>query len=162
MQIINRIEQWYLYALTNNDVVFYIGISRFPQERFKQHCGSGDICTSNYVYWMKYNNIMPSILLVDTFNNQRIAELAERSLIRYHALIKHKLCNEEFNPIRNRFINCIPEKRERLKRFKDGYSSILIKEAKNKMDKLEYSKFYKEFYAPQYREYTMDKSAKVS
>src|ERR1039457_2305380 len=128
MQIINRIEQWYLYALTNNDVVFYIGISRFPQERFKQHCGSGDICTSNYVYWMKYNNIMPSILLVDTFNNQRIAELAERSLIRYHALITHKLCNE----------------------------------AKNKMDKLEYSKFYKEFYAPQYREYTMDKSAKVS
>lgn len=117
----------YLYALSHNGYVFYIGISRHPHARYMQHCTQGQNYTwdvYNYIYWILEAGELPDIHIIDHYENKYDAEEAENLLIRHYSALKHKLCNGDKNPPCNRLITCIPDN-PKSRRNKIGYADFV-------------------------------------
>lgn len=130
----------YLYTLSYNGYVFYIGISYYPSARYRQHCTKGqnhDWDVYNYIYWILESNCLPDIHIIDHYTSAKEAEKYERLLIRNYVVMHHKLCNNDHNPISNKLITCIPDKLKST-RNKVGFAEfvyIKIKEHHNKYGK---------------------------
>lgn len=117
----------YVYGLTNNDVVFYVGISGWPLFRYSQHFTDG-LCR-NYIYWMRKESNYPGIVIFGIFDKYPQAEAVEHSLICHFARIGNKLCNNNQNPYFNRIIQCIPDKWDKLPKMPPKLSTNILNKA---------------------------------
>lgn len=107
-------ENWYLYTLSNKDVIFYVGITQKPVVRFIQHsCSSLGGSNFEYIYWAIEQGDWASIRIniITHYGKKDDAKIGEAALIRYLVSINNKLTNLDHNPPRNRLITCRPQAR---------------------------------------------------
>lgn len=117
----------YVYGLTDNNNVFYIGITSYITFRYKQHF-SEHLC-SNYIANMKIKGHYPGIMIFGAFTVFGQAEAAEHSLIRAFYLMGHKLCNYHQNP-KDNIIKRIPiDSNIKLNRMPQNLHKQIISEA---------------------------------
>lgn len=110
-----ELDGYCLYTLSDNGKVIYVGITSWLMQRYRQHCTIRWNEIGNYVYWMKHRRCLPDLNIVEVFDSKQEAEYAENVLIEYFVSIDHKLCNNDRNPLYNRYIMCIShEKAPRL------------------------------------------------
>lgn len=119
---------YYVYSLSFDGIVFYIGCSKHPFKRFKEHATGNDLATFKVIYNKAKAGVMPVINILHHCDNKNEAFKRERFLIRFHCSINHKLSNTDYNRMDNlldehsdRFIAG-----ERKKRIKFDYSSVKI------------------------------------
>lgn len=119
---------YYLYTLSYKGDIFYVGISKDPEARYKQHCGyigNAGLSPSEFIHWIIENNELPNLTIVNHFNAKSAALIAEYSLIKYFVSINHKLCNLDPNPIYNQRITCRPPYNSRRKRQPNNYTKFI-------------------------------------
>lgn len=92
---------FYVYSLSDNGRVFYIGISRQPAMRYSEHACCADTCTAGYVSVMRMNGILPDFNII-YIGDKCISHMIERCLIEWHVSLNNKLCNYEHNTLSNR------------------------------------------------------------
>ena len=124
---------WYLYTLSNNGYVFYVGISTNLLSRYKYHCTSRFETTHKYICTIKQDGRLPELTILNTFPSQMCAESAEIALINHFSSISHKLCNDDRNPAQNRLICSIAA--TQIKRQPRKYAESIIAEALNTFNK---------------------------
>ncbi len=92
-----------VYHLSYNGYVFYIGISAQPAIRYYQHACCADSCTAGYVHKLRVANQLPDFNII-YIGDHHDAISYETNLIKACAVISHKLCNFDLNPVNNRLI----------------------------------------------------------
>lgn len=128
---------WYIYTLSHNGSVFYVGISKNVGKRFRGHLSCQDMCTGDKIYWIRHAGELPTLEILNAVRTQREAEGIETSIIRHLCIMHNKLCNVDINPNYNRLITCNPNpNKERLIRIKKGVIDEIIRGAKDRFHKL--------------------------
>lgn len=96
---------YYVYSLSYEGYIFYIGISSQPVIRYSQHVCCTDYCTAGYISVIRMECILPEFNII-YIGDKTEAVLYELCLINYCIALNHLLCNCDLNPINNRL--CIP------------------------------------------------------
>jgi len=152
-------EVWYLYTLSKDGTVFYVGITRNVKNRYRGHLSCQDMCTGNTIYWMRQEGSLPGLEIIHCVRTQKEAEIAESAVIRQLCLMGNKLCNVDINPAYNRLIDCYPHiPRIRIKRINKNVIPEIISEAKDRFHKLIFYQNYEQKDRLQY----LGNSARVS
>lgn len=92
-----------VYHLSHEGYVFYIGISAYPTSRYYQHATCSDLCTAGYIYKLRINSQLPVFNIVYIGGKFEALEY-ESNIIKTCAVVNHKLCNFDLNPVHNRII----------------------------------------------------------
>lgn len=92
---------YYVYQLSFDGIVFYIGSTKQPVKRFKQHCGCTDGATCHLIHWIVVNNKLPEFKIIYHCTDKWAAEHYEYTLIRQFIDKRHKLCNIDGNNLDN-------------------------------------------------------------
>lgn len=149
------IYRWYLYTLSDNDGVFYVGITESIWNRYAQHCTiNGGIC-SPHIYWIRLNGELPKLTIINSFQDKFTALNSEDSLIYYFSSINHKLFNIDKNQLKNQRIHCIPDYSIKYKRLKPNVFKNICKDALIEFEK-------RQIYNEGIRHFSMDNTASVS
>lgn len=126
---------WYLYTLSYKDIEFYVGISKDPVSRFRQHKSGVNWCagTTEYIYWIieEGDYSLLKVNIITHFGKKEWAILGEAALIKYFVSKGQKLCNIDGNIASNILITCRPassyKKRnktpEHISNIKEQYSA---------------------------------------
>jgi predicted GIY-YIG superfamily endonuclease len=123
---------YYLYTLSHNNKVFYIGITKQLELRYQQHCtGSPGTPTCEYIYWIIQDGERPDMNIINHYGTKGAALLAEYTLLRYFISISHKVCNRYPNPICNRIITCRPPYTNRKHISKNNYTIFISEKLKS-------------------------------
>jgi predicted GIY-YIG superfamily endonuclease len=93
----------FVYGLTDNGTIFYVGITDYVVARYQQHYSDWLICAA-YIHQMRMREEYPGIVILGVFDTKREAEVAEHSIIRCLSFIGNKLCNNSQNPHENKII----------------------------------------------------------
>lgn len=93
--------KWYVYSLSYHGIVFYIGATKQPYTRYKEHYSLTHSNTSGIIYLIREKNeyIDLDILFISDDKDQVIR--AEYTIIREFAAQKHALCNKDGNTYDN-------------------------------------------------------------
>lgn len=88
-------EMRFVYSLSNDNCVFYIGCTRDISKRYKEHCQShNDV--GNYIQYMFICNKWPAITIIDYLPDDK-AYFKEAELINLFISCGHYLCNGTHN-----------------------------------------------------------------
>jgi predicted GIY-YIG superfamily endonuclease len=90
----------FVYGLTDNGKIFYVGITDYIRFRYKQHFSDWLTC-GKYIYQMRLKGEYPEVVLFGIFDYTDQAEAAEHSVIRCLSYLGNKLCNNHQNPHNN-------------------------------------------------------------
>lgn len=90
----------FVYGLTRDNHVFYVGITGFLLWRYKQHFAIYPC--SQYIMQMREKGEYPGIRIFGIYDNNSEAQAAEHSLIRCLSLMGNKLLNYHQNPHLNK------------------------------------------------------------
>lgn len=128
----------FVYALMDNNIIFYVGITSNLGYRYKQHFADWLIC-GEYIYKMRMVGKYPEVLVLGIYDSVYEAEAAEHTAIRLLSSLGIKLCNHHQNPHHNY-----------IERDRIGIAEIKVKRMPQKLFKLlintaieEYNKFRK-------------------
>jgi hypothetical protein len=89
---------WYLYELSYKGIVFYVGISKKPIDRYKQHCALQHDTTKGVIALIRdTTGDLPSYNIIHGSIDKVLIMGMESDLIFSYAKIKHGLCNIEHN-----------------------------------------------------------------
>lgn len=147
-------DLWYIYTLSDNGKVFYVGISKNINQRYRNHLSTQDLCTGNIIYWMRRDDKLPGLEILSATNGQKSAAIAETAIIRQLCIMGNKLCNVDINPIYNRIITCNPyPNRERLKRIDKSIVPSILSDAYDRYHKLSFYYNYEQRNRLQYMGY---------
>lgn len=93
--------KWYVYSLSYQGIVFYIGSTKQPYKRYKEHYSLTHSNTTGIIYLIreKKEYIDFEILFISEDKDQAIR--AEYTIIREFAAKKHALCNKDGNTYDN-------------------------------------------------------------
>lgn len=88
-------EMKFIYSLSNDNCVFYIGCTKDISKRYLEHCKStSDV--GNYIQHMFVNNKWPKITIIDYLPDDK-ASFKEAELITLFISCGHYLCNGTHN-----------------------------------------------------------------
>lgn len=88
----------YIYGLYLNDILFYIGMTKNPINRYKWHYYQSS-CHTHYIcrYCLLTRNEIIYLTILDTCNSLESAKIKERGLI-WENRIEYYLLNKDNNP----------------------------------------------------------------
>ena len=95
------LNKYFIYSLSHNDTVFYIGYTKDLKKRYLGHINCCDMQTRGFILSLRSKNELPDINIIYSIDNKTIAKKLERETISEFA--KHnKLCNATGNNPANR------------------------------------------------------------
>lgn len=105
----------YVYGLTDNGKVFYVGITKWVPIRYKQHFS--ELLCGNYIMHMRIKGEYPGLIIYGVFEILDQVESVEHSLIWHFSQNGNKLCNHHQNPIINKIDNIEYDRLIKVKRM---------------------------------------------
>ncbi len=115
---------YYVYSLSYDGIVFYIGCTKHPFKRFKEHATGNDHCTSAVVYPNVLKGLMPSISILHHCNNRPEAFERERFLIKLYSKLNRRLTNKDYNTLNNTILGEIRSHSSNSERYKFDYTAV--------------------------------------
>ena len=88
---------YYIYELSCEGIVFYIGKTIRPLKRYKEHASAIDLSTNRITYWILLHNKKLDFRILFCTGNYTDAFFCESKTIMKYRDIKHKLCNIDYN-----------------------------------------------------------------
>lgn len=141
---------YFVYTLSFNNTVFYVGCTKNPYNRYKAHVYCSDPATCNIVYHSTLAGLTLDFKIVHHSNDQYNALHRERFLIRLYSQLNNKLVNMDYNHKDNLLDKELMPKKLRLKRKHSSINNY-IKTYLNTIEK----------YEKCYLTYQMDKSTEI-
>ncbi len=93
---------YYVYELSYNGKVFYVGCSKHPYQRYKEHCTNVGIqYTYSFIHAILEAGDMPTIEIIFHSVNKSDAISKEHETIYNYIEIGNKLCNRDKNAPHN-------------------------------------------------------------
>lgn len=101
MQFTKYVPMYYVYTLSFEGSIFYIGSTQYPNQRLQEHLCCQDLCTGKMMHFIRYMGKTPDIKLV--FHSGNYTEVLEHEyrLITHYRDIRHPLCNNDGNRQQN-------------------------------------------------------------
>lgn len=88
---------WYVYELSVEGIIFYIGVTHNPFTRYMQHARSNDVSTHKVTHWILIHNKQLDFKILFHADNVDEALNYEKTTILSYFNSKHKLCNVDYN-----------------------------------------------------------------
>lgn len=88
---------YYVYELSFDGIIFYIGSTNQPLIRYQQHVSCTDGATHKVIYWIIINNKWPTFKILQHYDNKRDAVNYEYQLLSEYNKLKYKLANIDGN-----------------------------------------------------------------
>lgn len=91
----------YVYTLSFEGNIFYIGSTKHPSQRLQEHLYCQDLCTGRLMHWIRYMGKTPDVKLVFSSTDCNEVAAYEYKLIYHYRDIRHPLCNVDGNRPQN-------------------------------------------------------------
>lgn len=93
---------YYVYQLSFEGIIFYIGSTNRPLLRYKEHTNCTDAQTTPVIHWIIVNNKLPDFKIIYHCGDRMTAVKYEYALIQQFIDNKYKLSNNDRNTDANR------------------------------------------------------------